>query len=109
MAPHLSQAQIERLQNQLTLTIQTLSQSGVGALPLLPIPGPNSSMSAVPQIPSEDDLLSSITKGLQMLYDKVQKSQENAAIVGNLLGSEKDKETAGPVGGSTTGDSLRKG
>jgi len=66
-------------------------------------------MSAVHQTPSEDDLLSSITKGLQILYDRVQKSQENAAVVGNLLGSEKDKEAAGHLGGLTTGDGLRKG
>jgi hypothetical protein len=54
-------------------------------------------------------LLSSITKDLQILYDKVQKTQENAAVVGNLLGSEKDKETAGTHGGPTIGDNLRKG
>lgn len=86
------------------LTIQTLCQSGVGALPLLPIPRSNTSISAASQIPTEEELVFSLTKGLQVLYDKVQKAQENAAIVGNLLGSEKDKE---PAGGSTMGD--RKG
>jgi hypothetical protein len=58
----------------------------------------------LPQIPSEEELLSNITKGLQVLYDKVQKSQENAAVVGNLLGSEKDKEAL-PAGS----DSLKSG
>jgi len=81
-----SQVHIERLQEQLVLTIQTLTQSGVGALPLLLDPGSSTVMPVVPQIPSEEELLSSISKGLQLLYDKVQKSQENAAVVGNLLG-----------------------
>jgi hypothetical protein len=100
LAPHLSQAHIERLQDQLALTIQTLSQSGVGALPLLSVPGPSTSMSVVPQVPGEEELLSSIAKGLQVHYDKVQKSQENAAVVGNLLGSEKDTTRCPTRGGN---------
>jgi len=107
LAPHLTQAHIERLQEQISVTTQTLTQSGVGALPLLPIPAPATPISVLPQISSEEDLLSSITTGLQILYDNVQKSQENANVVGNLLGFEKDKET--PGSSSITSDSFKRG
>ena len=83
IAPHLTQADIERLQEQFSVTIQTFSQSGVGALPLLSIPTPATPISVLPQISSEEDLLSSITMGLQILYDE---EQENVNVVGNLLG-----------------------
>jgi len=54
-------------------------------------------MSGVRQIPSEEELLSSTSRGLHVLYDQVQKSQENSTIVGSLL-TEKDKETGSTLG-----------
>lgn len=87
-----------------------LCQSGVGALPVLHLPEPavGISISAMPHVPNEEDLLASTTKKLQILYDKVQKSQESAAVVGNLVGFEREKDNS-VVPGSGASDGVKKG
>jgi len=90
-----------------------LCQSGVGALPVLGVPEPSmgAPIPALPPVPTEDELLATTTNSLQILYDKLQKSQDSAAVVANLLAPEREKEGgtlfgyASGVGGS---DSLRK-
>ncbi len=85
-----------------------LCQSGVGALPVLPLPEPavGTSIPAMPNIRKEEELLASTMKSLQTLYDKVQKSQDSAAVVGNLVGFEKEKD--GVLPGSGSNDVVKK-
>lgn len=93
IAPHHTQANITRLQYQLALTIEFLRQSGVGALPVVPMPSnPTGSMTSMPSIPSEAVLMENTTKNMQILYDQLERKQESAGIVANLLVLEKEKE-----------------
>jgi hypothetical protein len=87
-----------------------LCQSGVGALPVLPLPEPavGTSIPAMPNIPKEKELLASTMKSLQTLYDKVQKSQDSAAVVGNLVGFEKEKDGSF-LPGSGSNDVAKRG
>ena len=71
---------VRRLQTVRRVSLQTeVLEIKVATGPPDPTP-----ISVLPQISSEEDLLSNITKWLKILYDKVQKAQENANVVGNL-------------------------
>jgi hypothetical protein len=64
----------------LALVLETMRQSGVGALPVLPTAG------GIPAaVPTEAQLLASTTQNLRALYEKLQRSQESAAVSANLL------------------------
>lgn len=64
----------------LALVLETMRQSGVGALPVLPTLG------GIPAtVPTEAQLLASTTQNLRVLYEKLQRSQESAAVAANLL------------------------
>ena len=79
-APSHTQADIARLHAQLEATIEMLRYSGVGALPMI------SETNSAGQMASESELLASTMRNLQVLYDRLQRSQDSAAVVGNLLG-----------------------
>ncbi|KAH6901068.1 hypothetical protein BKA70DRAFT_1158880 [Coprinopsis sp. MPI-PUGE-AT-0042] len=100
------------LKSALTTLVDTLRQSGVGALPLIaqstPPPSaqtPTATMltptatasgttpasgttgAAKPAVsPSEPELLQIATKQVQVLYEQLKAKQENAGVVANLLG-----------------------
>ena len=63
-----------------------MRNTGVGALPLLPLQ-PNSENEATP-VPTEQQLLTDTTRSLQALYDKVQRSYDSASAVANLLSTD---------------------
>jgi hypothetical protein len=77
-------AEIENLKQNLYLVIETMRNTGVGALPLLPLQ-PNSEATPVP---TEQQLLTDTTRSLQALYDKVQRSYDSASAVANLLSTD---------------------
>jgi len=82
--PLVTESEIENLKQNLYLVIETMRNTGVGALPLLP-QQPNSEAAAVP---TEQQLLTDTTRGLQALYDKVQRSYDSASAVANLLSTD---------------------
>lgn len=53
-------------------------QTGVGALPVLPL-------AVAP--PMETQLMEDTNRSIQVLYEKLKRSQESAAVVANLLGA----------------------
>ncbi|KAF8148646.1 hypothetical protein B0H34DRAFT_668360 [Crassisporium funariophilum] len=83
-SPAHTEANITALKQTLQLVVEMMRQTGVGALPLLP----PSTASSPPALPTEQKLLADTTKGLQVLYDKLQRSQESAAVAANLLSLE---------------------
>jgi hypothetical protein len=63
-----------------------MRHTGVGALPLLPLPGTE------PQpVPTEQQLIEDTTRAVQALYEQLKRVQDAAAIVANVLGT---RETA---------------
>ena len=77
-------AEIENLKQNLYLVIETMRNTGVGALPILSLQ-PNSEDTPVP---TEQQLLTNTTQSLQALYDKVQRSYDSASAVANLLSTD---------------------
>ena len=77
-------AEIENLKQNLYLVIETMRNTGVGALPILALQ-PNSEAAPVP---TEQQLLTDTTRSLQALYDKVQRSYDSASAVANLLSTD---------------------
>jgi len=82
--PLVTESEIENLKQSLYLVIETMRNTGVGALPLLPFQ-PNSEAAPVP---TEQQLLADTTRSLQALYDKVQRSYDSASAVANLLSTD---------------------
>ncbi|KAF9482950.1 hypothetical protein BDN70DRAFT_373863 [Pholiota conissans] len=83
-------ATLTRLKQMLALVIETMRQSGVGALPVLQtIDG------MPPAVPTEAELLASTAQNLSTLYQKLQRSQDSAAVAANLLSMD---HPAGRVG-----------
>lgn len=60
-----------------------LRSSGVGALPLLPMTGPEAPTIA----PTEQQMIVDTNRSIQALYDRLKRSQDSAAVVANLLGA----------------------
>ena len=75
-------ADITALKQVLANVIEKLRQSGVGALPIIPLPA---DPALPPVVPTEKELLESTTSSLRVLYERLQRSQESAAVVANLL------------------------
>ncbi|RDB27287.1 hypothetical protein Hypma_004370 [Hypsizygus marmoreus] len=85
--PGNSPAQTEADIATLKQTLQTLTdlfwQTGVGALPLLPLGGPDTPV--VP--PTEQQMMADANRSIQALYEALKRSQDSAAVVANLLGA----------------------
>ncbi|PPQ70363.1 hypothetical protein CVT26_013797 [Gymnopilus dilepis] len=81
-SPAHTEADITALKQVLATVIERLRQSGVGALPIIPLPA---DPALPPVVPTEKELLESTTSSLRVLYEKLQRSQESAAVVANLL------------------------
>jgi len=82
--PLVTESEIENLKQNLYLVIETMRNTGVGALPLLPL---QQNSEAVP-VPTEQQLLTDTTRSLQALYEKVQRSYDSASAVVNLLSTD---------------------
>lgn len=75
-------AEIENLRRNISIVVETMRHTGVGALPIL---APNSEATSVP---TESQLLTDTSRSLQALYDKVQRSHDSATAVASLLSTD---------------------
>lgn len=66
-------------------------QTGIGALPILPLAG--TSPPVVP--PTEEQLMEDTNRSIQSLYEQLKRSQESAAVVANLLGAPEHNARGG--------------
>ncbi|KAF8060718.1 hypothetical protein FPV67DRAFT_303736 [Lyophyllum atratum] len=82
-SPVQTEADIATLKQTIKSITELLWQTGVGALPVLPIPGPGETVSA----PTEQQMLSEANRSIQSIYEQLKRSQESAAVVANLLGA----------------------
>jgi hypothetical protein len=62
-----------------------MRHTGVGALPLLPMPSESSPSQPAPVLPTEEMMLTDTSRSVQVLYDRMKRSQDSAAVVANLL------------------------
>ncbi|KAI5120583.1 hypothetical protein M0805_002533 [Coniferiporia weirii] len=81
--PMTAAADIASIRNYINLFSDFLTQSGVGALPLLAVPLDGSV--SVP--PEEGALLAQATEAVTALYARQKQIQENNAVVASLLGA----------------------
>ena len=73
---------IATLKQNIPLLYDLLRQTGVGALPVIPVP---TGSDVPPIIPTEEMMLADATRSVQVLYDRMQRGQDSAAVVANLL------------------------
>ncbi|KZP22118.1 hypothetical protein FIBSPDRAFT_492388 [Athelia psychrophila] len=83
-SPSQTEMEILALKQNIPLLYDLLRQTGLGALPVVPVPS-SMSAEAPPIVPTEEMMLSDATRSVQVLYDRMQKSQGSAAVVANLL------------------------
>ncbi|KAF9457364.1 hypothetical protein BDZ94DRAFT_1144569, partial [Collybia nuda] len=81
--PAQTEASITALKQTLQMISDMLRNSGVGALPLLPTTGPGAPVIA----PTEQQLLIETNQSIQTLYERLNRRQDSAAVVANLLGA----------------------
>jgi hypothetical protein len=75
-------ANIASIKETLQVIADIMRHSGVGALPLLPMP---TSLDVPFVPPTEQQLMIDTNQSIQTLYEKLKRSQESAAVVANLL------------------------
>ncbi|KAJ6566140.1 hypothetical protein B0H19DRAFT_940509 [Mycena capillaripes] len=80
--PTQTEADLATLKQTLQMVSEQMRQTGVGGLPLLPVPDGNHPPSA---LPTEDQLILQTTRAIQVLYDQLKRGQDSAAVVANLL------------------------
>ncbi|KAJ7450949.1 hypothetical protein B0H11DRAFT_2076532 [Mycena galericulata] len=79
--PTQTEADLATLKQTLQLVSDLMRHSGVGGLPLLPVPDGNP-----PQpLPTEEQMIVQTTRAVQVLYDQLKRGQDSAAVVANLL------------------------
>ncbi|KAJ7669589.1 hypothetical protein B0H17DRAFT_949242 [Mycena rosella] len=81
--PTQTEADLATLKQTLQLVTEMMRQSGVGGLPLLPVPDGN----APTALPTEEQMIAKTTHAVQVLYDQLKRGQDSAAVVANLLNS----------------------
>lgn len=84
------------VKQHLQILSDSLRQTGVGALPVLPLPSDSSLSEPAQVVPTEEMMLADTSRSVQALYDRAKRSQESAAVVANLLSTP---EHAGPRAG----------
>ncbi|KAK0199518.1 hypothetical protein DFS33DRAFT_1491472 [Desarmillaria ectypa] len=83
-SPAQTESNISALKRTLEMLSDVMRHTGVGALPLLPFPP----QSGAPQVvPTEQEMMVDVSKSVQVLYERLKRSQESAAVVANLLGA----------------------
>jgi len=83
--PSRTEADIAALKQNLQILSELLRQTGVGALPLLPMPADLALSQAAPVMPTEEMMLTDTSRSVQVLYERMKRTQESAAVVANLL------------------------
>jgi hypothetical protein len=78
--PAQTEADIAALKQTMRMLSDIMRHTGVGALPLL-------SMNTAPA-GSTEQMIGDTTRAIQVIYDKLKRSQEGAAVVANLLTSD---------------------
>ncbi|KAG5719293.1 hypothetical protein E4T56_gene13320 [Termitomyces sp. T112] len=78
-----TQANLGTLKEEIEELSQLMLRSGVGALPLLPIPAPGETMSP----PTEQQLLAEVNDSIRSAFEQMKRSQDSASVVANLLGA----------------------
>ncbi|KAG6856807.1 hypothetical protein H0H87_000504 [Tephrocybe sp. NHM501043] len=78
-----TEASMRTLKQEIQELSQLMLQSGVGALPVLPMPGPGETISP----PTEQQLMTQVNDSIGVLFEQVKRSQDSAAVVANLLGA----------------------
>ncbi|KAG6890523.1 hypothetical protein C0995_007723 [Termitomyces sp. Mi166 len=76
-------ANLGTLKQEIEELSQLMLQSGVGALPLLPIPTSGETLSP----PTEQQLLTEVNNSIRFVFEQMKRSQDSAAVVANLLGA----------------------
>ncbi|KAJ7189110.1 hypothetical protein C8R46DRAFT_878034 [Mycena filopes] len=82
--PTQTDADLATLKQAVQMLTEQMRQTGVGGLPLLPVPDENH---PAPVLPSEEQLIVQTTRAVQLLYDQLKRGQDSAAVVANLLNS----------------------
>ncbi|KAJ6492243.1 hypothetical protein C8R45DRAFT_192980 [Mycena sanguinolenta] len=80
--PTQTDADLATLKQTLQMVLEQMRQTGVGGLPLLPVPDGNH---PPPALPTEDQMVAQTTRAIQVLYDQFKRGQDSAAVVANLL------------------------
>jgi len=83
--PSQTEADITTLKQKLQMLSDLMRQTGVGALPLLPMPSDSPPPQPAPVMPTEEIMLTDASRSVQVLYDRMKTSQDSAAVVANLL------------------------
>lgn len=76
---------IAALKHEVYLLIDSLKQSGVGALPLLPYQSQTTTAGGIgmaldAQVPNEQQLMVYTTKGLEEMYQRQERMQQSATV-----------------------------
>lgn len=77
-------ADLATLKQTLQMASEQMRQTGVGGLPLLPVPDDGH---PPPALPTEDEMIAQATRAVQVSYDQLKRGQDSAAVVANLLTS----------------------
>ncbi|KAJ7037147.1 hypothetical protein C8F04DRAFT_428230 [Mycena alexandri] len=82
--PTQTDADLATLKQTLQIVSDQMRQTGVGALPVLPVPDANN---PPPVLPTEEQLITQTTRAVQLMYDQLKRGQDSAAVGANLLTS----------------------
>jgi hypothetical protein len=77
-------ADLATLKQTLQMVSEQMRQTGIGGLPLLPVPDDGH---PPPALPTEDEMIAQATRAVQVSYDQLKRGQDSAAVVANLLTS----------------------
>lgn len=72
------------LKQALQMLSEFMRHSGVGALPLIPLP--TDSGQPVAPVVTEETILADTTKNVGVLYKRMKRNQDSAAVVVSLMG-----------------------
>ncbi|PFH45671.1 hypothetical protein AMATHDRAFT_158262 [Amanita thiersii Skay4041] len=92
--PTQTEVDLANLKQSINFLLNLMRHTGVGALPLLPLP-----TEAVPTmtVPTEEQLMEDTTRGIKVLFEKQKRSQESANVAANILGSSGAIAALGPT------------
>lgn len=76
-------ADINTLKQALQMLSEFMRQSGVGALPLIPLPTDSGQSPVI----TEETMLADTTRNVGVLYERMKRTQDSAAVVVSLMSS----------------------
>ncbi|KAJ7264482.1 hypothetical protein B0H12DRAFT_1011827 [Mycena haematopus] len=80
--PTQTDADLATLKLTLQMVSEQMRQTGVGGLPLLPVPDASH---PPPALPTEEQMIAQTARAVQLSYDQFKRGQDSAAVVANLL------------------------